>query len=283
MWNVTAAAAVASIVIHANRSSIVPGAPRPRPAAVAAHAESGGPLVRITAADARSAGPAAAAAALWNVYHPNYKGPLIETTVRTVPQAEVSSTNPNVVGVADCIGVCAPPQLNRWCCGVSELRVVDDIGDARAFDVFFHEIGHLVIPPNSVSSDGRVIDAGGHWNPEEPHEVFGATLEFPVVIADYTAAAPDPGGSAVCTPACNTSCGPSGAARSPDVCAGAGLATNTPAPEIILVRDRDCYYDDCTGGALVALGVMVCWVGLFAAVVWFIVDGDGYRAPPSYK
>ena len=163
--------------------------------------------------------------------------------------------------------------------------MVDDIGDARAADIFFHEIGHLVIPLNSTSSDGRVIDTSGHWNPEEPHEVFGATIEFPVVIADYTAAAPDPQNSAVCTPACNTTCVPSGAPRSPDVCGGAGLATDTPAPEIIVVRDRDqwdCYYDDCTGGALVALGVMVCWVGLFVAVIWFAIDAD-YRAPPSYK
>ena len=237
------------------------------------------PIIEIISTDERSAAPAGDAAALWNSFHPHFAGQAIQTSVKTVPQDQISDTSANIVGIATCWGTCPMPGAARWCCGRSELKVVDSLTDEATFDVFFHEIGHLVIPPGAVAFDNqRYINDGGHWHPEEPHEIMGATLEFPVTISAYTAAAPDINNTVVCTPACGA-CSASASSKLPAACAKA--TDDTPAPDIIVLsnRDEDCYYSDCTGSALVAVGVLVCWMSMFVLLVWFITDTGADRVP----
>jgi hypothetical protein len=223
-----------------------------------------GPLVSVEAMDTASVGPAGEASALWNLYHPAFAGGRFMATARTVPQAELDTPDPNVVGTAVCNTPCTAA-VGRWCCGVVELRVVDDLGGAAAAAVFFHEIGHVVIPPDATAP-GRRIGATGHWVPEEHAEVMGATLEFPVFVADYTAAAPDPEHSAVCVAGC--ACVSSGTPNTPAVCAAHVKPTDRPA------YVHSCTYDDCTGSTLVAVGILVCWVTVCVVAMAALIDGE---------
>ena len=201
LYNATAQA----IIIYANYSSIPLAVPKHtfiQQNDMAAVTNSYGPLVQLISSDAAAAGPAADAVSLWNLYHPLFSGTKMLVTAEVTPSGQLHS-NPNVIGLATCPTPCGSTSL-MWCCSIVKLEISDTLGSGST-DVFFHEVGHAVIPPNAVAP-GRAIDAGGHWSPEEPHEIMGATIEFPTFTADYTLAAPDAANVITCDASCTKMC-----------------------------------------------------------------------------
>lgn len=254
-----------AIAIYANMSSL----PLARQTTLSLDATSvPATLIELVVLDEASRLPATRAAAIWNYYHPNFGREPFQATVETVPPA---AFEPSVIGKATCVSPC-PADLTRWCCGRVRLQVVDNI--AATQEVFFHEIGHVVIPPGATATDGaRAIDAGGHWVPEEHHEIMGATLEFPTFTAPYTLHAPDATNNIVCGASCAV-CADGPSAQLPKVCA---LAHSKPAP------DECCEHDRTSAEIVLFLWLFsscVCTVGIFYYAALVVKDPDYASLPP---
>jgi len=156
-------------------------------------------VVRVVGSDARSHTPATEAAAFWNMYHPHTAFDAANVTCSIVqdwthvPWAIEGS----VVGMARGETAC---NWDRYFCGTVELEVLASHVH-MAFDIFVHEIAHVVVPTGSVVAHAgvrRVIDASHHWNPHEEDEIFGPYVTLRPIARPYTLQAADVANSVAC-------------------------------------------------------------------------------------
>jgi hypothetical protein len=195
-----------------------------------------GQYVRVAGGNAEGTARAAQAAWFWNNYdNGSYAGPTAVVAALVVADwadTPYGDLGPGTVGLATgYTDGCAPGFRGYICRDVT--LYAHATYSSLAFDVFVHEIGHVLIPPGAetcAGGDCRVLDGGHHWNPHQPKEIFGPYIDASPSMAAYTARAADPWSSRACDadspcPAgSNTTCTPTAYTRAPGVCAAPGGA-----------------------------------------------------------
>lgn len=223
--NLTTAFTGAAALLGSIRGPGVPSHTGPHPT---------GRYVRVAGGNAEGTARASEAAWFWNNYdNGSYAGPTAEVAALVVADwadTPYGDLGPGTVGLATGHTDGCAPGFSGYICRDVTLYAHAAYA-SLAFDVFVHEIGHVIIPPGAEARAGgvrRTLDAGHHWSPFEPDEVFGPYIAASPFMAAYTARAADPGSSRACDAAhpCpagpNTTCTPTAYTRAPGVCAATG-------------------------------------------------------------